>query len=132
MSVPERDTTDNGGSYPTRDTSTVSTIPRTSDASIRPSLTGGGSYPLRLSPPNVQTLANTTTREGFTATYGNDPFSILADLFLRTSTGFDPAPPANSGVIAVDPGVSGGGNSTILIMLILGVAAVAVWYFYFR
>lgn len=94
-------------------------------------LPGVRAYPTRQITPAVQ--ANTTAREGFAATYGTgDPFAILADLFLRTSTGFDPAPPANAGVIAVDPGVSGSGGSAILIMLVLGIAAVAIWYFYFR
>lgn len=124
---------------PTRNTSTsqngisraTSTAVQTFGAPTRSVLPGTRVYPSRQITPTVQ--ANTTAREGFAATYGTgDPFAILADLFLRTSTGFDPAPPANAGVIAVDPGVSGSGGSSVLIMLVLGIAAVAIWYFYFR
>lgn len=133
MSIPARETDNSNGVYPTRETASsvgaLQTIPRTG-ASNRPSM-NAINYPSRI--PNVSNPTQQTGQEAFRSTYGTEsPFAILADLFLRTSTGYDPAPSSGSGVIAVDPGVSGSGSNVILIMLVLGIAAVAIWYFYFR
>lgn len=133
MSIPARESDTTNGVYPTRETAStvgaLQTIAR-SGASTRPAM-NAINYPTRI--PSTSNPSQQTGQEAFRSTYGTEsPFAILADLFLRTSTGYDSPAPSGSGVIAVDPGVSGSGSNVILIMLVLGIAAVAIWYFYFR
>lgn len=62
---------------------------------------------------------------------GNDPFSVLADIY----SGFFGADQAQTGTTqySVVPQTVGGGNSnSLLLLLVLAGAGFAIWWFYFR
>lgn len=62
---------------------------------------------------------------------GNDPFSVLADIYSSLFGGDNPQ--AGTTQYSVVPQtVGGGGGNTAQIFLLLALAGVAVWWFYFR
>lgn len=62
---------------------------------------------------------------------GNDPFSVLADIYSSLFGGDNPQ--AGTTQYSVVPQtVGGGGGNAVQIFLLLALAGVAVWWFYFR
>lgn len=64
---------------------------------------------------------------------GNDPFSVLSDLYLR-AFGSDESRQGTTqySVVPQEIGGSSGGSSVFLILLVLVGAGFGIWYFYFR
>lgn len=64
---------------------------------------------------------------------GDDAFSVLADLFTRTFGADNPQQGTTQyGVVPTEVGGSGGSSNAILMLLVVGLAGVGIWYFYFR
>ena len=62
---------------------------------------------------------------------GDDPFSVMADLFLR-AFGADNPQAGEQQYSVVPQEVGGGGGNSILMLLILAGAGFAIYWFYFR
>ncbi len=62
---------------------------------------------------------------------GNDPFSVLADIFSSVFSG-DNATQGETQFSVVPQTVSSGGGNSLLIVVVLGLAGVGIWWFYFR
>lgn len=62
---------------------------------------------------------------------GNDPFSVLADIFSSVFAG-DNATQGETQFSVVPQTVSSGGGNSLLIVAVLGLAGIGIWWFYFR
>lgn len=62
---------------------------------------------------------------------GDDPFSVLADLYASIFGG-DNATAGTTQFSVVPQTVGGGSGNTAMILIVLALAGVGIWWFYFR
>lgn len=113
--------------------------PRT--VSTRAPIYRGGSGPRSFAPVGSTAASGSGSASGESGSEAKSPYfydvndrlGLLADLFLRTFGGTDPLQGTTQySVVPQQVGGSSGGSNIGLMLLVLGLAGVGIWYFYYR